>query len=75
MVTSFDDARSQADSCLDALRLMKIDRQIDELSSEIAEAERAGETERRDQLSLQLLKLSKQRSNFLPQAQVSKTVH
>jgi len=57
------------------LRLMKIDRQIDELSSQVAEAERAGEAERRDKLSLQLLELSKQRSNFLPQAQASKTVH
>jgi replicative DNA helicase len=74
-VESFDDALTQADSCLDALRLMKLDRQIDELSSEVAEAERAGEAERRDKLSLQLLELSKQRSNFLPQAQVSKTVH
>ncbi len=74
-IENFDEARAQADSCLDALRLMKIDRQIDELSSEVAEAERAGEADRRDQLSLQLLELSKRRGNFLPQAQVSKTVH
>ena len=73
-VESFDDALAQADSCLNALRLMKLDRHIDELSSEIAEAERAGEAERRDRLSLQLLELSRQRSGFLP-TQVSKTVH
>ena len=72
---SFDDALALTDSCMNALRLMKLDRQIDELSSEIAEAERAGEAERRDKLSLQLLELSKQRSNFLPAAQASKTVH
>ena len=73
-VESFDDALAQADSCLNALRLMKLDRHIDELSSEIAEAERAGEAERRDRLSLQLLELSRQRSGFLP-TQISKTVH
>src|SRR2546423_810952 len=74
-IENFDDALAQADSCLDALRLMKLDRQIDELTSELAEAERAGEAERRDQVSLQLLELSKQRGNFLPRAQVSKTLH
>ena len=72
---SFDESMTTADSCLDALRLMKIDRRIDELSSEVAEAERAGEAERRDRLALELLQLAKQRSDFLPQAQTSKTVH
>jgi len=72
---SFDEALAQADSCLNALRLVKLDRHIDELTSEIAEAERAGEAEKRDRLSMKLLELSKQRGSFLPQAQVSKTVH
>jgi DNA primase len=72
---SFDEALAQADSCLNALRLMKLDRHIDELSSEIAEAERAGEAEKRDRLSMELLELSKQRGGFLTQAQVSKNVH
>jgi DNA primase len=74
-IESFEEALTQADSCLNALRLMKLDRRIDELSSEVAEAERAGEAERRDELSLQLLELSKQRASYLPAAQVSKTVH
>jgi len=72
---SFDESMAAADSCLDALRLMKIDRRIDELSSEMAEAERAGEDERRDRLALELLQLSKQRGDFLLPAQSSKTVH
>ena len=72
---SFDESMTTADSCLDALRLMKIDRRIDELSSEMAEAERAGEAERRDRLVVELLQLAKQRGDFLPQAQTSKTVH
>jgi len=48
------------------LRLMKLDRDIDELSSRIAEADRAGENELRDQLAMKKLGLSKQRSSFLP---------
>ncbi len=74
-IENFDEALTQADSCVDALRLMKLDRQIDELSSEVAEAERAGEAERRDQLSLQLLELAKQRASFLPAAQASRQVN
>src|SRR5438876_8193641 len=62
---SFDESLAAADSCLDALRLMKLDRRIDELSSEIAEADRAGESERRDRLAMEKLELSKQRGGFL----------
>ena len=60
-----DDSLTDANSCLDALRLMKVDRDIDELSTRIAEADRAGESERRDQLVMKKLELSKQRSRFL----------
>src|ERR1043165_4401208 len=74
-IENFDEALAQADSCVDALRLMKLDREIEELSSEVAEAERAGEGERRDHLSLQLLELSKQRASFVPAAQASKQVN
>ena len=49
-IESFDEALTHADSCLNALRLMKLDREIDELSSQVAEAERAGEAEKRDSL-------------------------
>ena len=62
---SFDESLAAADSCLDALRLMKLDRRIDELSSEIAEADRAGDSERRDRLAMEKLGLSKQRGGFL----------
>ncbi|HEX7721348.1 MAG TPA: DNA primase [Pyrinomonadaceae bacterium] len=63
---SFDESLADANSCLDALRLMKLDREIDELSSRIAEADRAGEDELRDQLAMKKLRLSKQRGSFLP---------
>ncbi|HXI24314.1 MAG TPA: DNA primase [Pyrinomonadaceae bacterium] len=72
---SFDESLADANSCLDALRLMKLDRDIDELSTQIAEADRAGDDKQRDQLVMKKLELSKQRSNYLPQAQVSKTLH
>jgi DNA primase len=58
---SFDESMTTADSCLDALRLMKIDRRIDELTSEIAEAERAGEAERSQLLQFQHFEARKQR--------------
>ncbi|MFN2577169.1 MAG: DNA primase [Pyrinomonadaceae bacterium] len=63
---SFDESLADANSCLDALRLIKLDRDIEELSSRIAEADRGGENELRDQLAMKKLELSKQRSSFLP---------
>ena len=63
---SFDESLADANSCLDALRLIKLDRDIDELSSRIAEADRAGEDQLRDQLAMKKLELSKQRGIFLP---------
>ena len=63
---SFDEALASADSCLDALRLLRLNRRIDEVSFEIAEAERAGDNVRRDTLAIEHLQLSKQRNNFLP---------
>jgi len=74
-IENFDEALARADSCVDALRLMKLDREIEEMRSEAAEADRAGEAERRDTLLAQILKLSKQRAGFLPAAQVSKQVN
>ena len=63
---SFDESLAAADSCLNALRLLRLNRRIDEVSFEIAEAERAGDNARRDTLAIEHLQLSKQRNNFLP---------
>jgi DNA primase len=68
---SFDESLVDANSCLDALRLMKLDRDIEELGTQIAEADRAGEDQHRDQLVMKKLDLSKQRSNFLPQGKAA----
>ena len=61
---SFDESLADANSCLNALRLMKLDRDIDELSAQIADADRAGENDERDRLAMKKLELSKQRSTF-----------
>ncbi|HAF16236.1 MAG TPA: DNA primase [Blastocatellia bacterium] len=62
-----------AERCLDALRLMKVDRLISDLTSEIAAAERNGEVERRDQLSTEHLELARLRSALLPKAEAMQT--
>jgi DNA primase len=62
---SFDESLADANSCLNALRLMKLDREIDELSAQIADADRLGENDERDRLAMKKLELSKQRSTFL----------
>jgi len=61
--------RLAAERCLDALRLMKVDRRISDLTSEIAAAERNGEFERRDQLATEHLELARRRSALLPRAE------
>src|SRR2546421_995425 len=70
---SFDEALTAADNLLNALRLVKLDRRIDEMRSEIAEAERAGNENRRDTLAIEHLELSKRRGEFLRQAQATKS--
>ncbi len=66
---AFDESIAAAESCLNALRLMKLDRHIDELSSELAEAERAGDAGLRDRLAVELLESSKQRGEYLRKTQ------
>jgi DNA primase len=59
-----DEVLKAAESCLTALRLMMIDRRINELSAELALAERAGETERRDQLVLEHLEWGRRKKQL-----------
>jgi replicative DNA helicase len=72
---SFDDSLAQADSCLNALHLMKLDRRIEEISAEIAEADRAGDGERRDRLAMEKLELSKRRGAFLHQPRATDAIN
>ncbi|HEV2827530.1 MAG TPA: DNA primase [Pyrinomonadaceae bacterium] len=55
-----------ADRCLNALRLMHIDRRISDLRSEIAAAERNGEMERCDKLATEQIELTRRREGLLP---------
>jgi hypothetical protein len=68
------DARQlAAERCLDALRLMKVDRRISDLTSEIAAAERNGELDRRDQLATKHLELARRRNTLLPRAEAMRS--
>jgi len=66
---SFDESLTAADSCLDALRVTKLDRDIDELGSELAEAERAADSEKLDRLAMEQLELKKRRGALLARSQ------
>ena len=66
-----DDLTASAESCLKALRLMSVNRRIDELNSEIAEADRAGDSERVDRLSIERLMLDNRRNSLLPMAEAA----
>jgi DNA primase len=68
-----DDGRLAAGRCVDALRLMNVDRRISDLTSEISAAERNGETERRDKLSSEHLELARRRSQLLPKPEALQT--
>jgi len=66
---SFDekpDRHRVVENCVNALRLMRVDRRIGELSSEIAAAERNGDVIRRDTLALEHLDLARRRGALLP---------
>jgi DNA primase len=65
---SGEDSLVAAESCLHALRLLKVNRRIDDLSAEIAQADRAGEAEKRDGLAIEVLELTKKRNALLPRA-------
>jgi hypothetical protein len=66
---SFDESLTAADSCLNALRLTKLDRDIDELGSELGEAERAGDSETLNRLAMEQLDLKKRRGALLARSQ------
>jgi DNA primase len=66
---SFDESLVAADSCLNALRLTKLDRDIDELGSELAEAERAADSEKLNRLAMEQLDLKKKRGALLARSQ------
>ncbi|MDT7602913.1 MAG: primase [Acidobacteriota bacterium] len=63
-----DDSFAEAESCLTALRVMRIERRLKDLAIEIGEAERAGDDARRDALVLENLEWTRRRNTLLPHA-------
>jgi DNA primase len=63
-----DQFLAEAESCLTTLRLMRLDRRIKELASEIARADRAGDNDTRDRLVMEDLELKRRRTALLPRA-------
>jgi DNA primase len=68
-IQSFDESLAAAKSCMNALHLTRIDCDIDELGSELAEAERAGYVEKLNQLAMKQLDLKIKRSVLLARSQ------
>ncbi|HJX88988.1 MAG TPA: DNA primase [Pyrinomonadaceae bacterium] len=66
-----EDVRLAVGKCLDALRLVNIDRRIRELSAEIAAAERNGEDDRRVELIMEYGELDRRRKSYEPQSQIA----
>ena len=64
---------STAQKCIDALRLMQVDRRISDLMAQMAAAERNGANALLDKLSTERLELARRRSTLLPQAQAVQT--
>src|ERR1051325_5581984 len=67
--TADEDAEGRllaAERCLNALRLMQMDRRISDLRSEIAAAERNGELDRCDELVTEQIELTRRREELLP---------
>ncbi len=60
-----DEVSAEAESCVVALRLMRVDRRLKELAVEIVEAERAGDASRRDQLILENLEWTRLRGALM----------
>ncbi|HEX7176690.1 MAG TPA: DNA primase [Pyrinomonadaceae bacterium] len=59
-----DDLLAEAESCLQALRLMRVDWRIRELAAEITEADRAGDEARRDRLIMEDLELKRRKQQM-----------
>ncbi|HEX8847681.1 MAG TPA: DNA primase [Pyrinomonadaceae bacterium] len=60
-----DDTLASAESCLDALRLMQVDRRINEISVELAAAERTGDAERSGRLSAEYLEWARRKKQLV----------
>jgi DNA primase len=69
-----DGRKFVAERCIETLRAMKVDRQIDELKSELAAAERNGDEKRLSELVMEQLQLTRQRAALHPLAEAATPV-
>jgi DNA primase len=70
----FEERLVLAERCIDALRLMHVDRRMSELRSQIADAERDGDEELQNRLALEHLKLARERGSLLPRAEIVEAI-
>jgi DNA primase len=66
------DIRVNFKKCLDAVKLVNIDRRIRELPAEIANAERAGDDVQRNELIAEFMACDRLRKSFEPQSQIAR---
>jgi DNA primase len=64
-----DAVLAEAESCLTALRLMRIERRLKDLQAGVAAADRANDAERRDRLVMEQLEWTRRRNALLPRGQ------
>ncbi len=64
-----DDRLLNAERCLDRLRLMRIDRRIDELKAEMADAQRVNDDEKLARISIEQIELTRLKVALLPKAE------
>jgi len=61
---SFDESIAQGEKCINTIQAINLDRMLDELTSQIAEAERTGEAERSLELQREHLDLRRQKDEL-----------
>ena len=62
-----------AEKCVNSLRIMRIDRRIEELKAEVANAQRAGNEEEMAKLSAEQVDLTRRKTTLLPRTESAKT--
>jgi hypothetical protein len=70
-----DEEEFTAEKCVSSLKLMRINRRIDELNASLANAERANNAEEIGQLLKEHLELTRRRDELLPKAEAMQIGH
>ena len=65
------DEKVTVEKCVDAFKLIRIDRRIDEIKAELANAQRAGDANEQARLSTEQVELTRRRSELLPKSEAA----